>query len=33
MLHGRVVRSERAHARITGIDTAAALDVDGVVAV
>ena len=33
MLHGRVVRSERAHARITGIDTAAALAVDGVAAV
>jgi len=32
-LHARAVRSERAHARITGIDTAAALDVDGVVAV
>jgi CO/xanthine dehydrogenase Mo-binding subunit len=33
MLHGRVVRSERAHARITGIDTAAALAIDGIVAV
>ncbi len=33
MLHGRVVRSQRAHARITGIDTETALAVEGVVAV
>ena len=33
MLHGRAVRSERAHARIVSVDTTAALDAAGVVAV
>ena len=33
MLHGRVVRADRAHARILGIDTRAALQAPGVVAV
>lgn len=33
MAHAKVVRSDRAHARITGIDVAAALAAPGVVAV
>jgi CO/xanthine dehydrogenase Mo-binding subunit len=33
MLHGAVVRSDRAHARIAGVDTRAALEAPGVVAV
>src|SRR5215212_7719864 len=33
MLHGKIVRSDRQHARIVSIDASAAVDLDGVEAV